>query len=174
MADDRIIRNENTMDPAEAAAFTERYRLLRNEQTAIYELYARAHRLSVQELEVLTALWLRYPGWCTQSDIQLKLFAPQQRVSAIIKKFRRMGFVSLTPSPTDGRNQLVQLSPDGEKYARTIVQPVIAAEREAVSALSADAALTILEGARRMHHVLSDHLTPMKDTHMKLIGATQF
>jgi DNA-binding MarR family transcriptional regulator len=113
MTDDRIIRNENTMDPAEAAAFAECYRLLRNEQTAIYELYARAHRLSVQELEVLTALWLRYPGWCTQSDIQLKLFVPKQRVSAIIKKFRRLGFVSLTPSPTDGRNQLVQLSPDG-------------------------------------------------------------
>lgn len=68
----------------------------------------------------------------------------------------------------------MQLSPDGEKYARTIVQPIIDAEREAALALSSDAALTILEDARRRHHVLSNHLTPVEDTHMELIGATQF
>ncbi len=114
-----------------------RYCLLRDQQFAAYELYARKHRLTARELFVLDILWFT-PEGCLQSDICARLSATRQTISAIMKKFMKLGYVSLTESETDRRNKIVRFTEAGLAYAETIIPPAAAAEIDAMGELSGE------------------------------------
>ena len=88
------------MEREEVRSYVNQYCKLRDIQFAAYELYARKHGLTAKELFVLDIIWFASDG-CLQSDICERLSATKQTVSAIIKKFLKKGYVSLTESETD-------------------------------------------------------------------------
>ena len=71
-----------------------------------------------------------------QSDICARLSATRQTISAIMKKFMKLGYVSLTESETDRRNKIVRFTEAGLAYAETIIPPAAAAEIDAMGELS--------------------------------------
>lgn len=122
------------MEREEVRAYVNQYCHLRDVQYAAYELCARKHGLTSKELFVLDIIWFA-PDGCLQSEICERLSATKQTVSAIIKKFWKMGYLSLTESETDRRNKIVRFTEAGRDYAEKIIPPAAKAEVDAMAEL---------------------------------------
>lgn len=119
------------MNREDARNYVNQYCRLRDIQFSAYELYARKHNLSAKELFVLNIIWFA-PDGCLQSEICERLSATKQTVSAIIKKFRKKGYVMLVESETDRRNKVVRFTESGIEYANRIIPPASNAELDAM------------------------------------------
>lgn len=122
------------MTREEAIQYVHRYEHLRDVQFAAYELYARRYNLTAKEMFVLFIIWSA-PDGCLQTDIADRLSATKQTVSAIVKKFWKMGYLSLTESEADRRNKIIRLTGAGREYADRIVAPPTEAEIDAMMEL---------------------------------------
>ncbi len=122
------------MNREEVRNYVNQYCKLRDIQFAAYELYARKYNLTAKELFVLDIVWFA-PDGCLQSEICERLSATKQTVSAIIKKFWKLGYISLTESETDRRNKIVRFTGMGKEYAAKIIPPAANAEIDAMSEL---------------------------------------
>ena len=114
--------------------YVNQYCSLRDIQYGAYELYARKHNLTAKELFVLDIIWFAEDG-CLQSEICERMSATKQTISAIIKKFWKQGYLSLTESETDRRNKIIRFTDAGIKYAEKIIPPAAAAEIDAMAEL---------------------------------------
>ena len=122
------------MDREEVRAYVNQYCLLRDIQYAAYELHARKHNLTSKELFVLDIIWFAEDG-CLQSEICERLSATKQTVSAIIKKFWKLGYISLTEAENDRRNKIVRFTDAGREYTKNIIPPAASAEIDAMAEL---------------------------------------
>lgn len=122
------------MDREEVRAYVNQYCKLRDIQYAAYELYARKHNLTAKELFVLDIIWFAGDG-CLQSEICERLTATKQTVSAIIKKFWKLGYLALTEAENDRRNKIVRFTDTGREYAKHIIPPAASAEIDAMTEL---------------------------------------
>lgn len=125
------------MEWEEVRAYVNQYCLLRDVQFAAYELYARKYGLTAKELFVLDIIWFSENG-CLQSEISERLSATKQTVSAIVKKFWKLGYLSLTESEADRRNKIVRFTEAGMEYTRKIIPPAANAEIDAMAELSGE------------------------------------
>lgn len=144
------------MDREEVRNYVNQYCRLRDAQFAAYELYARKYNLTAKELFVLDVVWFA-PDGCLQSEICERLSATRQTVSAIIKKFWKLGYISLTESETDRRNKIVRFTDAGREYAAKMIPPAANAEVDAMAELD-------LSGEEISELV---RLTTIFSTHMK-------
>ncbi len=115
--------------------YVNQYCRLRDVQYAAYELYARKHHLTAKELFVLDIIWFAAEG-CLQTDICQRLSATKQTISAIVKKFQKRGYISLTESEADRRNKIIHFTSAGIEYAKKIIPPAANAEIDAMGELS--------------------------------------
>ena len=122
------------MEWEEVRNLVNQYCRLRDVQFAAYELYARKHGLTAKELFVLDTIWFSEDG-CSQSEISERLSATKQTISAIVKKFWKLGYLSLTESETDRRNKIVRFTEAGRTYAEKIIPPAAKAEVDAMAEL---------------------------------------
>ena len=125
------------MDREKVRTFVNQYCLLRDVQFAAYELYARKYGLTAKELFVLDIIWFSEDG-CLQSEISERLSATKQTISAIVKKFWKLGYLSLTESETDRRNKIVRFTKAGMEYTRKIIPPAASAEIDAMAELNGE------------------------------------
>lgn len=125
------------MNREEVRKYVNQYGRLRDVQFAAYELYARRHNLTAKELFVLDILWFS-PDGCLQTDICERLSATKQTISAIIKKFLRKGYVTLTESETDRRNKIIRFTSEGISYVEKIIPPAAKAEIDAMNQMSGE------------------------------------
>lgn len=125
------------MDREKVRMFVNQYCLLRDVQFAAYELYARKYGLTAKELFVLDIIWFSEDG-CLQSEISERLSATKQTISAIVKKFWKLGYLSLTESEIDRRNKIVRFTEAGMEYTRKIIPPAARAEIDAMAELTGE------------------------------------
>jgi DNA-binding MarR family transcriptional regulator len=125
------------MDKEKVRMFVNQYCLLRDVQFTAYELYARKYGLTAKELFVLDIIWFSEDG-CLQSEISERLSATKQTISAIVKKFWKLGYLSLTESETDRRNKIVRFTEAGMEYTREIIPPAASAEIDAMAELNGE------------------------------------
>lgn len=123
------------MNREDARDYVNQYGRLRDLQFAAFELHARRHGLTAKEEFVLNIIWFS-PDGCLQSEICERLSATKQTVSAIIKKFLKKGYVSLSESESDRRNKIVRFTDAGIAYAGKIIPPAAKAEIDAMAELS--------------------------------------
>ncbi len=108
---------------------------MRDVQYAAYTQCARKHNLTTNELFVLDIIWFS-PEGCPQSYICERMSATKQTISAIIKKFLKLGYVTLTEDENDRRNKIIRFTDDGYVYAEGIIPPAANAEISAMAELS--------------------------------------
>ena len=125
------------MDREKVRTFVNQYCLLRDVQFAAYELYARKYGLTAKELFVLDIIWFSEDG-CLQSEISERLSTTKQTISAIGKKFWKLGYLSLTESETDRRNKIVRFTEAGMEYTQKIIPPAASAEIDAMAELNGE------------------------------------
>ena len=97
-----------------------RYYSIWQEYNYMYEEWAKAHGMSVNNLLVLSAI---HEGGkdCTQRKISQRWMIPKQTVNMILKEFERKGLVELLPMQEDKRNKLIRFTPAGNEYADAII-----------------------------------------------------
>ena len=122
------------MDREEVRTYVNEYCKLRDAQFAAFEMYARKHNLTAKELFVLDSIWFASDG-CLQSEICERLSATKQTISAINKKFWKLGYVSLTEAETDRRNKIIRFTDIGIAYTKNIIPLAANAEIDAMSEL---------------------------------------
>ena len=97
----------------------ERYSTLWRESSAIYEEWAKAHGMSLNDLLVLLALHEEGEG-CTQRQISRKWFLPKQTVNTVLKEFEGQGYLELTPTREDRRAKAIRLTEAGLAFAGAV------------------------------------------------------
>lgn len=65
-----------------------------------------------------------------------RLSATRQTISAIVKKFWKLGYLSLTEAEHDRRNKIIRLTEAGVEYAGKIIPPAAKAENDAMAELA--------------------------------------
>lgn len=141
------------MDREKVRAYVNQYCRLRDVQYAAYELYARKHGLTAKELFVLDIIWFS-PEGCLQTDICERLSATKQTISAIIKKFLKKGYVTLTESETDRRNKIIRFTSEGEEYVKEIIPPAANAEIDAMAEMAGEDIAELV----RLTTIFSQHM----------------
>ncbi|MCI8601688.1 MAG: MarR family transcriptional regulator [Oscillospiraceae bacterium] len=131
------------MTGEEARNLMSEYRLLRDKQMAACERCAKRHGVNARDLSVLGIIWSS-PEGCLQSDICTRLSVSRQTISAIIKKFRKRGYLSMTESEGDLRNKIIRFTETGREYAEKVVAPAMEAEVRAMAVLSTEEAETLI------------------------------
>ncbi len=124
------------MKREELRDYVNQYCRLRDIQFAAYEMFARKHHLTAKELFVLDLIWFS-PEGCMQSEICERLSATKQTINAIIKKFLKLGYISLSESETDRRNKMIRFTDAGTAYVNQIIPPAANAEVDAMGELNA-------------------------------------
>ena len=94
----------DAMEREKVRSYVNRYCHLRDVQYAAYTNYARRFGLTTNELFVLDIIWFA-PEGCTQAEICTRMSATKQTISAIIKKFMQLGYLTLTEAPEDRRQK---------------------------------------------------------------------
>lgn len=134
MTDRQIFYQGDAMEREEVRKFVNVYCHLRDVQYAAYTNYARRFNLTTNELFVLDIIYFA-PQGCTQAEICTRMSATKQTISAIIKKFLQLGYVTLVETESDRRQKIIHLTAKGIKYARQVIQPAADAEIDAMAAL---------------------------------------
>ena len=116
-------------------AYVNQYCHLRDVQYAAYTKCARKHNLTINELFVLDIIWFT-PEGCLQSYICERMSATKQTISAIIKKFSKLGYLTLSEAENDRRNKIIGFTPKGYEYAAKIIPPAADAEIDAMAELA--------------------------------------
>lgn len=122
------------MNREQVRTYVNQYCKLRDVQFAAYELHARKHSLTAKELFVLDLIWFAEDG-CLQSEICERLSATKQTISAIIKKFWKLGYLSLTEAENDRRNKIVRFTDMDREYTKKIIPPAASAGIDAMAEL---------------------------------------
>lgn len=125
------------MDREEVRKYVNQYCHLRDVQYAAYTNYAKRHRLTTNELFVLDLVWFA-PNGCLQSYICERMSATKQTVNAIVKKFVKLGYMTLVEDSQDRRNKIIRLTKTGHKYVKKIIPPAADAENDAMAELARD------------------------------------
>ncbi len=141
------------MNREEVTAYVNQYCVLRDVQFASFEKYARKYNLTAKELFVLDLIWFA-PNGCLQWEICERLSATKQTISAIIKKFLKKGYISLTESKTDRRNKIIRLTNEGIEYTKKIIPPAAEAEVDAMAEMTEDDIAELI----RLTTMFSNHM----------------
>lgn len=123
------------MNREKVRAYVNQYCHLRDVQYAAYTQCARKHNLTTNELFVLDILWFA-PEGCLQSYICERMSATKQTISAIMKKFLKLGYVTLSEDEKDRRNKIIRFTADGYAYTEKIIPPAADAEISAMAELA--------------------------------------
>ena len=148
------------MDREEVRAYVNQYCKLRDIQYAAYELHARKHNLTAKELFVLDIIWFAENG-CLQSEICERLSATKQTVSAIIKKFWKLGYISLTEAENDRRN--IRFTDAGREYAKNIISPAASAEMDAMAELAGEDIIELIRITTIFSNYMKKHFEGIRE-----------
>lgn len=121
------------------------YIRLMDEQSALYEYFARQHGLQSKSLQIL--LWVTYPhvkgSYITQKQLAKRTYSSKQVVNATIKSWRNKGYVTFLDNPKDKRHKLVSLTAEGQSWAMSIIQELNRIEQAAIAVLSDEEQATL-------------------------------
>ncbi|GJM47847.1 MarR family winged helix-turn-helix transcriptional regulator [Weissella soli] len=133
------------------------YARYRDEQFSVFENYARKNSLNSKSMLVL--MWIYYSqGAMTQDLIAKRTYSTKQVIQAIIKGFQNKELLYLEPSVADRRKKIIRLTERGQAYAAEILDPLRAAEDLAMSKLSEEQQVALLEATRVFSLELKNNL----------------
>ena len=116
-----------------------------------YEIYAKSAGLTCMSLTVLEILY-HAESPCTQKEICGFSHYNKQVVNTIVKSFYQKGYVEFCAVLDDRRNKHVLLTESGKQYADKIMEPLMEIEEKALSVLSDDERLAMLEMLERCYN----------------------
>ncbi len=119
----------------------------------IYYIWAKEHNISQKALFVLYEI-LNTEGTCTQTLICEHTSYQKQTVSQILNSLGKQGLIKREVNRTDKRNRIITLTPEGEVYAKNLMDELQATEIKAFMLLSPKEIKTVIDGLHLLARVL--------------------
>ncbi|EHI69844.1 MarR family winged helix-turn-helix transcriptional regulator [Streptococcus ictaluri] len=133
------------------------YNHLFDQQMSLFEKYARQNGLQGNSFQLL--LWIYYnPQGMTQTSLCRKTRWSKQLVHATIKSWLQKDYVYLLESPKDKRVKLILLTKKGLKLSKEIIKPFEKRQTRALSTLSEDERVELLQLMSRYTSSLTEEL----------------
>lgn len=127
-----------------------------NATDGLYSLYQKRTGLSDAEFWCLFSV---YKGECQfQHEISHRMFMNKQTVNFALKQLRKKGFIRLEIPPENQRLRRVILTEEGLQFSREHLDSLIELEEKAWSSLTSEEQAVILDGMRKVNHILSSAL----------------
>lgn len=100
-----------------------------------YEVWATKHKLTLYELLMFYEIFQKENMEITQKDLSMKLGAPKTSVNSLIKKQLQAGYIEMRINPQNKREKIISMTESGEHFAKSLVQPLLQYEEEAMEML---------------------------------------
>ncbi len=120
------------------------YCKLRDEQFALYTVYAKRHGMPLKTLLVANVLFYAKTG-ITQTEICKRTFQSKQTVNLIIKTMLSDDHVTVTELSKNKRNKIVKMTKTGRAYYEKVVRRITWAEDTAMSMFTPAEQKTLIE-----------------------------
>lgn len=85
--------------------------------------------------EMLVLYTINESGFCTQKQICESFLLPRQTIHNVISAMRKAGTVCVSPEHSAGHEKAFVLTPDGEKYAKPLMEDLASIEEKAIENL---------------------------------------
>ncbi len=149
----RPTMREDPDKQARRAAF--RYAMLRDEQFALYDAFAKRHGMLMNTLLVVNALFYAKDG-LTQRDICERTFESKQTVSLIVGRLVKEGCAVTEPSAADKRERVVRLTEAGRARYERPIRHITWSEDTAMAMFTEEEQATLLDLSRRFTDRLAE------------------
>ncbi len=129
---------------------TKQYTRIQNDQLSLYEQYARQHGINGKALSIL--LWIYYSqDGITQKRLADETYSSKQVINSVINGLKEKAFIYFVDSTRDKREKVVRLTPAGEHYCATLLDPLEQAEMNAMATLSNEQQIQLIELMSKYH-----------------------
>ena len=129
---------------------TKQYTRIQNDQLSLYEQYARQHGINGKALSIL--LWIYYSqSGITQKRLADETYSSKQVINSVINGLKEKAFIYFVDSTRDKREKVVRLTPAGEHYCATLLEPLEQAEMNAMATLSNEQQIQLIELMSKYH-----------------------
>ena len=129
---------------------TKQYTRIQNDQLSLYEQYARQHGINGKALSIL--LWIYYSqDGITQKRLADETYSSKQVINSVINGLKEKAFIYFVDSTRDKREKVVRLTPAGEHYCATLLDPLEEAEMNAMATLSNEQQIQLIELMSKYH-----------------------
>lgn len=123
------------------------------EWSSIYRKYAAKKGVPESRFQIMYSVYVSVGG-ITQTDICDGWSAPLQTINSCLKQMEKEGVIALYVDSDNRRKKRVRLTPEGEKIAAELVEPIMQAENASFSALTPAEQAQLLELTKRQLTVL--------------------
>lgn len=123
------------------------------EWSSIYRKYATKKGVPESRFQIMYSVYVSGDG-ITQTDICDGWSAPLQTINSCLKQMEKEGVITLYVDSDNRRKKRVRLTPEGEKIAAELVEPIMQAENASFSALTPAEQAQLLELTKRQLTVL--------------------
>ncbi|WP_180899659.1 MarR family winged helix-turn-helix transcriptional regulator [Martelella soudanensis] len=141
----------DALDPRQAPSFY--IKLLSQELTRIAEAGLRPLGLGMGSLHVLTAL--KTGEASTQADLVKLLHVEQPSMAQMLARLERDGLIARSPHPSNGRLQLIELTPVAKSLLPRSKEILMEGNKRALADFSGEETQHLLALLKRMHRNLS-------------------
>ena len=129
---------------------TKQYTRIQNDQLSLYEQYARQQGINGKALSIL--LWIYYSqDGITQKRLADETYSSKQVINSVINGLKEKAFIYFVDSTRDKREKVVRLTPAGEHYCATLLDPLEQAEMNAMATLSNEQQIQLIELMSKYH-----------------------
>lgn len=123
------------------------------EWSSIYRKYATKKGVPESRFQIMYSVYVS-GGGITQTGICDGWSAPLQTINSCLKQMEKEGVITLYVDSDNRRKKRVRLTPEGEKIAAELVEPIMQAENASFSALTPAEQAQLLELTKRQLTVL--------------------
>lgn len=123
---------------------------------ASYDIFAKNHQLSGNELAIFYALWVN--EYRTQKQIADEFLLAKQTINTLCKRFEADGFIKSDVSESDKREKIMRLTDQGKAFAQPIIQKLLEQENQIIDEFGVKRVLFLLNEFDELQKMIARHL----------------
>lgn len=123
---------------------------------ASYEIFAKNHQLSGNELAIFYALWVNECR--TQKQIADEFLLAKQTINTLCKHFETDGLIASNISENDKREKVMFLTDKGKAFAKPIIQKLLNQENQIIDEFGVKRMLFLLTEFDELQKMIARHL----------------
>lgn len=123
---------------------------------ASYEIFAKNHQLSGNELAIFYALWVN--EFRTQKQIADEFLLAKQTINTLCKRFETDGLITSKVSKNDKREKIIYLTDKGKAFAKPIVEKLLNQEKQIADEFGGERISLLLSEFEALQKIIARHL----------------
>lgn len=123
---------------------------------ASYEIFAKNHQLSGNELAIFYALWVN--EFRTQKQIADEFLLAKQTINTLCKRFETDGLITSEVSKNDKREKIIYLTDKGKAFAKPIVEKLLNQEKQIADEFGGERISLLLSEFEALQKIIARHL----------------